>query len=79
MYRKSSKKKKSARIVPYKCVIKRGCDYCADMVMIKKNGGENTHGCIHMKCPYHELDNYKTYDEYLSKTKINYFLIVRRE
>ena len=78
MYRKSLKKK-YVRIVPFKCVIKRGCDYCEDMVMVSKKNGQMTHGCIHMQCPYRELDNFNTYDEYLSKTDFHYFLVVRKK
>lgn len=40
--------------------IKRGCRYCADVVEKKK--------CPYEECPYHELDDVKTYEEYLQKT-----------
>lgn len=40
---------------------KRGCHYCADF---KRR-------CPHEVCPYHELDNVKTYDEYLKKGEKN--------
>ena len=36
---------------------KRGCKWCTE-----HKGGK----CKHKKCPYHELDNYDTYDEYLN-------------
>lgn len=42
---------------------KRGCIYCADM----KKGK-----CKHDKCPYHELDGFKTYEEYF-KSKCSIF------
>ena len=43
---------------------KRGCHYCADF----------NHTCPHKVCPYHELDGYKTYDEYMKKSKKNCFV-----
>lgn len=41
---------------------KRGCAYCTDFVNM---------ACPHEECPYHELDGFKTYDEYLKKGKKN--------
>lgn len=44
--------------------IKRGCAYCMDSEV-------DTHKhrlmpkCKHDTCPYHELDSYNTYDQYL--------------
>ena len=43
---------------------KRGCHWCADF---KRK-------CQHEVCPYHELDDVKTYDEYLKKAKKNGFV-----
>lgn len=40
---------------------KRGCHYCADF---KRK-------CPYAECPYHELDEFKTYDEYLKKGEKN--------
>ena len=40
---------------------KRGCVYCADLL--------GHIDCKFTKCPYHELDNVRTYGEYLKKTK----------
>ena len=34
----------------------RGCAYCLD---------HKKHSCKHDECPYRELDNVETYDEYL--------------
>lgn len=51
---------------------KRGCDYC--MYMQKKKHYEKTEKsnyykkaylCMFEECPFHELDKYETYDEYL--------------
>lgn len=41
-------------------IVQRGCEYCADHRMMGTKGT----GCIYTKCPYHELDNVKTYREY---------------
>lgn len=46
------------RIISKKEKKKRGCMYCLDY---KKRR------CIHEKCPYHELDKYKTYNEYFKE------------
>lgn len=43
---------------------KRGCHYCADF----------NHVCRHRECPYHELNEYKTYEEYMKKSKKNGFV-----
>lgn len=49
---------------------KRGCEWCIDTVRkytkIRTTGKTNIRmQCIHKKCPYHELDNVKSYTEYL--------------
>ncbi len=36
---------------------KRGCDYCADFKMKGRK-------CKHDKCPYKELNGFKTYEDY---------------
>lgn len=41
---------------------KRGCFYCADF---------QNRVCIHEACPYHELDGFKNYNEYLKKAGKN--------
>ena len=40
----------------------RGCFYCLDFVDM---------ACKHKECPYHELDGFKTYEEYLKKSQKN--------
>ena len=45
-------------------MIKRGCLYCEDC---SHGSGKDTR-CPYDKCPYHELDNVKTYGEYILKT-----------
>lgn len=37
---------------------KRGCKYCTD------HKGEK---CKYAKCPYHELDRFKDYEDYFNK------------
>lgn len=45
--------------------IKRGCIYCADSeAHVHKH--HSTLLCKHETCPYHELDNYNTYESYLA-------------
>lgn len=46
---------------------KRGCIYCADRTRPKYRMGCTT--CPYDECPYHELDNFKSYDEYMKKSK----------
>lgn len=49
---------------------KRGCWYCLDFVKKIKTpqGNKAVKMCIHPSCPYHELDKYDHYSDYL-KTK----------
>lgn len=44
---------------------KRGCLYCADCSC---GSGKHTK-CPYDKCPYHELDGFKSYEAYLKKSK----------
>ena len=46
---------------------KRGCIYCLDYRNQKKKpeDTQRTKMCIHPSCPYHELDPYNTYLDYL--------------
>lgn len=41
---------------------KRGCHYCLDKIKGKYSR------CPHMVCPYHELDQYDTYQDFLKST-----------
>lgn len=50
--------------------IKRGCIYCADSIPPSKALGRQRE-CPYDVCPYHELDDTKTYGEYLEKTDRN--------
>ncbi len=53
------------RVVPYYEKSKRGCQYCLDSGRIRGSSGIRF-GCPHDKCPYHVLDKYKTYEEYMT-------------
>ena len=44
---------------------KRGCKLCADVEKIAKKGKYPRRHCPYDKCPYHELDGFKTYKDYL--------------
>lgn len=45
---------------------KRGCGYCLDLIPWQKVGNTKKKAkCPHEECPYHEMDNTKTYDEYV--------------
>ena len=48
---------------------KRGCHFCADTVKRKTDGFCVQKLCIHNKCPYHELDDVKSYMEYDKKVR----------
>ena len=44
---------------------KRGCiSYCADTITVR-HGNRKTCYCKHKSCPYQELDEYKSYTDYL--------------
>ena len=43
---------------------KRGCRWCADSI---KPTGNSVRRCPYDECPYHEMDKYETYQEYLEK------------
>ena len=51
---------------------KRGCEFCAD-AMPPDNGGKGhvQRQCPHEKCPNHELDNVKSYKEYLKNANVD--------
>lgn len=46
---------------------KRGCHWCADKIPPRRT--TNVSNCPHAECPYHELDGFKSYEEYLRKSK----------
>lgn len=55
------------RVVPLREKTKRGCAYCKDMELkrIPSKGGVRT-SCPHDECPYHCLDKYDTYEEFMA-------------
>lgn len=53
------------RRIKLDCKHKRGCGYCLEYIPSRKVGNTVTKSkCPHDVCPYHEMDNVKTYDEY---------------
>ena len=44
---------------------RRGCIYCADYVVVRMRGKRMV--CPYDECPYHEMDGYHSYSEYLRK------------
>ena len=50
---------------------KRGCIYCLDYTKRKAepDSTKKSYVCIHDECPYHELDPYKTYTQYLKSER----------
>lgn len=50
---------------------KRGCIYCLDHIKRKAepDSTKKSHVCIHDECPYHELDPYKSYIQYLKSER----------
>ena len=53
------------RMVPYFEKKQRGCMYCNHMEA-KEFGKEIRTACPFDECPYHDLDKYKTYDEFMA-------------
>lgn len=56
------------RIVPNEERIQRGCKYCLE---------HRGRGCKYDVCPYHELDDVKTYEEYLDEKGFVFDQLVR--
>lgn len=53
------------RVVPYFEKKQRGCMFCFH-VDTKKVGKETRTGCPFDECPYHVLDKFNTYDEFMA-------------
>ena len=53
------------RVLPLREKKKRGCRYCHEMKMINDHSNIRTN-CPHDKCPYHVLDKYDTYEEFMA-------------
>lgn len=50
----------------------RGCIYCKNLTESQIIKGKFVPaGCPYAECPYHELDNVKSYDEYLKNANID--------
>lgn len=46
---------------------KRGCVYCTECIQ-KQSKGDIRRFCPHDECPFHELDKYQGYRQYLSES-----------
>jgi hypothetical protein len=59
------------RILTWKEKNKRGCLDCADMVITlsKDDARVRCRACIHDVCPYHELDQFDTYKQFLKSDR----------
>ena len=55
---------------------KRGCSYCAD-AQVKMKNRKRRRVCPYWECPYHELDAFKSYGEFM-KTKTTSMTILLR-
>ena len=56
------------RILPTQEEIKRGCDYCAHVNDYCAHVNDTVKKvCPYDECPYHELDEFDTYSEYLKR------------
>ena len=54
------------RVLHNKERTQRGCIWCADVVPTNTDDNlTRRRKCPHDVCPYHELDDVKTYDEYM--------------
>ena len=47
--------------------VKRGCAFCTD-VKNDKIGTGSVQFCPYRECPYHEMDEFETYTQYLKET-----------
>lgn len=55
---------------------KRGCIYCMDTLTTGSKQSTYYVGrfCPHLRCPYHELDKYDDYGDYMKATDLNGFV-----
>lgn len=52
------------RPLAFKEKVQRGCFYCIDRKRVRTASGVSTN-CPYDECPYHVLDKYETYEEYV--------------
>lgn len=55
------------RTLEQKELKKRGCCYCTEYVTNMGWGSSKRNYCKHDVCPFHKLDNYETYKQYLKE------------
>lgn len=67
---------KKYRAVSNKEKKQRGCIYCADALTEGDRKSTYYVGrfCPHLKCPYHELDKYESYGDYMKDTDLRGFV-----
>jgi len=51
---------------------KHGCGDCIDKIPGKSHGCK----CPYASCPYHEIDDYDSYEAYLEATKPDFLLLI---
>lgn len=57
------------RVVHHAERSQRACYYCIDQASQDEDGKKlKTKRCPYDECPYHEMDGYKTYGDYLKAT-----------
>lgn len=59
------------RLLTKKEIKQRGCSYCTKAVMKKIVYDKLRKHCPYSECPFHELDKYETYREYLKHEGLN--------
>lgn len=75
-YIRDEKNQMKYRTIPNKEKKQRGCIYCADAL----NEGDRKSSyyvgrfCPHLRCPYHELDKYDDYGDYMKAADLNGFV-----
>ena len=59
------------KVLTHKEMNKRGCLYCLDYLKRKAEptSTKKSHVCKHDQCPYHELDPFDSYAQYLKSEK----------
>lgn len=66
-------KKRKGRIIKTDERVQRGCVYCIDAVNTSKSSACSVRVCPHEECPYHDLDSFGTYDEFMKHTNLRGF------
>lgn len=59
------------RLLHKKEIVQRGCVFCTKVVMKVSPYGYKARHCPYGECPYHEMDKYETYRDYLKHEGLN--------